>query len=225
MTTRHRTAALVVAASASLLLTISGTRVSGQTGAAAASNTLAAAEAAAGWKSLFDGKTLTGWVPAGTADWTVEDGAITFTTGRGTVATTESFSNFEIRLQFWAAKNANSGVFIRSTPQGNGNTLYEINIFDPHQTAPTGSILKIVPGTAPAVVHSVLPNRPDTAEKWNDFEITANGTHLVVTLNGKVASDVHEEQLKLVNGKILLQAGGPDGPGIARFRNIRIRTF
>ena len=192
---------------------------------AGANNSLTPAEAAAGWKLLFDGQTLSGWKPSGTADWKVTDGAITFSTGRGTVTTEQQFSNFELRLEFWAEKNANSGVFVRSSPKGNGNVFYEINIFDPHQTAPTGSILKVDPPIPPVVVHSVLPDRPDTAEKWNNYEIIADGMHLVVKLNGKTMTDIQEDQLKLVSGTIQLQAGGPDGPGMARFRNIRIRPL
>jgi hypothetical protein len=206
---------------------IGGASVQTAPGSASTSSSasLTPAEAAAGWKLLFDGKSLSGWSPSGTADWKVSDGTLTFTTGRGTLATTQSFSNFELRLEFWAAKDANSGVFLRCAPAGNGNACYEINIFDSHETAPTGSIINLQPGNPPAVVHSVLPDRPTTAEKWNTYDITADGTHLVIKVNGKTTSDVREEKLKLVSGSIQLQAGGPDGPGIAKFRNIRIRTF
>jgi hypothetical protein len=44
-------------------------------------------------------------------------------------------------------------------------------------------------------------------------------------LNGAVATDTSDDPLKLQSGPIQLQAGGPDGPGIARFRNIRIKVL
>jgi hypothetical protein len=44
--------------------------------ALAAENALTAEEQAAGWKLLFDGKTLTGWTHEGESKWRVADGAI-----------------------------------------------------------------------------------------------------------------------------------------------------
>lgn len=188
-------------------------------------NKLTPAEAAAGWKLLFDGSSMSGWSPTGTADWKTQDGVLTFTTGRGMLQTAQSYSNFQLTLEFWEEKNANSGVFIRCTVVEKGNACYEINIFDLHETAPTGSIILVEPGKAPTPAHSVLPERPQSAEKWNTYDITAEGNHLVVKLNGKTMSDIREDKLKLSSGAIQLQAGGPDGPGLAKFRSIKLRVL
>jgi hypothetical protein len=165
-------------------------------------NRLSDDERAQGWRLLFDGASLNGWTPTGTADWQVKDGAITFTTGRGALQTADTYDNFRLRVDFSAEVTANSGVFVRVTPRGQASAFYEINIFDTHATAPTGSVIAVEPGKPPAPVKSTLPERYDTAGKWNSFEI-----------------------LKLGRGPIQLQAGGPDGPGIAHFRNIRIKTL
>jgi hypothetical protein len=186
---------------------------------------LTAAEAAAGWVLLFDGTTTRGWAPSGNADWNVEDGTLTFSSGRGVLATVASYANFELKLEFWVASDANSGVFLRCTPRDRGTAFYEVNIFDAHETAPTGSIINVQPGAPAVPAHSVLPERPATTERWNTYEITADGDHLVVRLNGRITSDVREDSLRLVDGPIQLQAAGPGGPGIARFRNIKIRPL
>jgi 3-keto-disaccharide hydrolase len=207
------------------VLAFLGRGASAQSAAGPRLNELTQAEKTAGWKLLFDGSTLNGWTGGGTADWKAVDGMLAFTTGRGTLTTTEQYSNFEMTTDFWAAKDANSGVFIRVTPSGSATSFYEININDVHPTAPTASLLNIEPGKPPAVVHSVLPDRPQTAETWNSMAITADGDHIVVKLNGKTMTDVHEDSLRLTKGTIQLQAGGPDGPGPARFRNIKLRVL
>ncbi|HEU5319652.1 MAG TPA: DUF1080 domain-containing protein, partial [Methylomirabilota bacterium] len=61
---------------------------------------------------------------------------------------------------------------------------------------------------------------PDTAGRWNTFEITADGTRLVVKLNGRTAVDARDG--KLTSGTIALQAFGT---GQIQFRNIRIRPI
>src|ERR1035437_3384558 len=87
---------------------------------AQASNTLTKQEIAAGWKLLFDGSTLKGWEahpasatdPAATA-WGVADGAI-FCEGnlRGWLGTADTFSDFNLKIEFRLGAKANSGVFL-----------------------------------------------------------------------------------------------------------------
>ena len=87
-------------------------------GQAAADNTLTAAEKAAGWQLLFDGKTIDKWrgnngtgVPA---NWSVADGAITAAKGEGSdLVSVDEFGDFELAFDCKVAKNGNSGVFYR----------------------------------------------------------------------------------------------------------------
>ncbi len=181
-----------------------------------AQNTLTPAEAAAGWILLFDGRTLTGWTPdaTSTADWKVEDGAITFYTGRGMLRHGQSFKDFELKVDFWGEKTANSGVMIRCTPtEKGGQACYEVNIYDPSPTAPTGSINNVYK----------IPFVPNTAEKWNTFEITAKGPRMMVKMNGEQIVDA--EDSKMTAGTLGVQASGPDGPGRIKFRNLKIRPI
>ena len=93
-------------------------------------------------------------------------------------------------------------------------TCYEINIFDAHAEWPTGSVNNL---------KTVLPERPNTTEKWNTFEITADGTHLVVKVNGKTTVDARDE--RRATGTIALQEGGANASGLIRFRNVKIRPL
>jgi hypothetical protein len=189
--------------------------VSAQSPAGGATNTLSAAESAAGWALLFDGRSLSGWSPTGDVDWKVEDGTITATKGTGFLVTPRPYGNFEFKTDFWIDSAANSGVFFRC---GAGNpgamTCYEANIFDAHAMWPTGSINN---------VKTSLPDKPNTVGKWNTFEIAANGNHLVIKVNGRTTVDVQDQ--RLATGPIALQEGGAGAAGLVRFRNVKVRPL
>lgn len=178
-----------------------------------ATNALSPGEAREGWKLLFDGRTQSGWVPSGDADWRVEDGALTATKGTGFLVSAADYGDFELRLDYWAAKTVNSGVFIRcGDPMINLRTCYEVQIGG----TSSGLIAGNITNTAPP------PGAPAPTEQWNSLEISAVGDHLMVTLNGKNLVDAHDKTH--ARGKIALQEGGRGEIGLVRFRNIRIRT-
>jgi hypothetical protein len=181
----------------------------------ASNNMLSPAESKAGWTLLFDGRTLSALSPTGNADWRVEDGTITATKGSGFLVTPKTYGNFELKADFWADKAVNSGIFVRCAEGNPGAmTCYELNISDAHAEWPTGSINN---------VKSVLPEKPNTIEKWNTFEITAEGNHLILKLNGKTTVDVRDE--RRATGTIALQEGGGNASGLIRFRNVKVRPF
>ena len=88
---------------------------------------------------------------------------------------------------------------------------YEVNIYDTRadQTYRTGGIVHI------AAPNSVIM----TAGKWNSYEIKAEGSRLMVTLNGEEMVDVRDTQF--ADGPIALQYG----LGIVKFRNVRVRSL
>jgi len=202
-------------------------------------NAVSPAEAKAGWRSLFDGKTLNGWTSIGELKWTVVDGAMVgdaasqpaakplpppanspgkpITWATGFLRSVETFDDFELTVEFWSEEDSNSGLFIRVGTPTNPNSLgggYEINISDPHATSPTGSIVG---------VHSTLPYHVKSAGKWSRFDVVADGPHIVVKVNGETLTDVRDEKLKA--GALGFQAGGPTGSGVIKFRNIKIRPL
>ena len=184
-------------------------------GQQASANRLSPVESKAGWALLFDGRSLSGFAPTGEADWKVEEGTITATKGVGFLVTKQMYGNFELKAEFWPDKSVNSGIFIRCD-QGTPTAVlcYEVNIFDAHAEFPTGSINN---------VKTVLPERPNTTEKWNTFELMAEGSHIVLKLNGKTTVDARDE--RRASGTIALQEGGANASGVVKFRNVKIRPL
>jgi hypothetical protein len=168
---------------------------------------------AGGWVRLFDGKTLSQWTPVGNANWKVVSGEIWSTDGGGFLLSKQTYTNFEIRAEFWVTPDANSGIFIRCQDPAKvgAATCYEVNIFDtrPDQSYRTGGIVDVA---KPAAVIN-------TGNKWNTLEITAKGPRLMVRMNGMQMVDVEDK--KFARGPFALQAG----VGVVRFKNVQIREL
>ncbi len=163
--------------------------------------------------ALFDGSDLDQWVHLGDANWAIVDGVVQADSGNGFLVSAQSYGDFRLTLEFWTDPDANSGIFIRcSDPDdvGAGNS-YEVNIYDkrPDQTYRTGGIVNFAAPT------SII----DAADRWNTYEITAQGSRLLVELNGTVTVDI--EDATYSEGPFALQYGA----GIVKFRNIRIQRL
>ena len=174
----------------------------------------AVAANAQSWKPLFDGKSLEGWEPHnGADDWKVTDGAIACAaTGPSWLGSTATFSDYVLKLQFRGSEKVNSGVFLRSQKEGQPHiTGYELQIWD-YQPAGynTGSLV----GTAKAEPVKILP------DQWNSYEITADGDHFLIVLNGKTILDAHDS--KHASGVIGFQCqkGNP-----IEFRDIQLKPI
>ncbi|MET0346756.1 MAG: DUF1080 domain-containing protein [Casimicrobiaceae bacterium] len=130
------------------------------------------------------------------------------------LVTKNSYSNFTVRVEFWASDDANSGVFIRCQDRNSigDETCYEANIFDqrPDQTHATGAIVKVAAVAQPA---------PKVGGKWSVYEITANGPQLTLLLNGMKTVDVRDT--KFASGPIALQWGR----GTIKFRKVEIKPL
>jgi Domain of Unknown Function (DUF1080) len=169
----------------------------------------------AGWLRLVDGtQGLDNFNRVGEANWAATDGAIVATQGGKTPAylvSKANYGNFRLRAEFWASDDANSGIFMRCQDPAKitDENCYEANIFDqrPDQTYATGAIVKVAPVAQPA---------PRAGGKWNTFDITMRGTHLVVMLNGQKTIDVNDG--KFASGPVALQWGR----GTIKFRKVEI---
>ena len=178
-----------------------------------ASTAVSQEDSGQGSVALFDGSDLDQWVDLGDANWTIVDGVVQADSGNGFLVSAQSYGDFRLTLEFWTDPDANSGIFIRcSDPDdvGAGNS-YEVNIYDkrPDQTYRTGSIVNFAAPT------SII----DAADRWNTYEITAQGSRLLVELNGTVTVDI--EDATYSEGPFALQYGA----GIVKFRNIRIQRL
>jgi len=184
-------------------------------GQAAQLNSLSVQEVSDGWILLFDGETTFGWGPRSGTAWTVQDGALCYQpgSGGGFLATTTEFSDFKLHVEFWIDAVANSGVFLRCPGNGtiSATNAYEVNIFDPHEKWPTGSINEVAKARETQA----------TTGRWNTYELTAEGDHLVVQLNGKTTVDVRDRRHS--RGVIALQ--NYKGEGMVKFRNVKLQPL
>src|SRR5690349_14021160 len=140
-----------------------------------------------GWTTLIDGdKGMENWSQAGTqANWRAEGGAIQADKGTGKGASVlvsqKSYKDFELYVEFWAANETNSGVYLRAPNPASVNTAsgaYEVQIWDqnPNKLYTTGSLVNVA---------SVQPIHK-AGGKWNTFEVFARGAEITVKMNGVV---------------------------------------
>jgi hypothetical protein len=172
-----------------------------------------------GWVTLFDGRTMDGFDRVGDANWRLDEGSVVATKGTGFLVTKKSYADFEIRAEFWADADANSGIFIRceDAVKLTAVACYEVNIYDkrPDPVYGTGAIVDVA---------KVVP-MPKAGGRWNTYEIHAKGDHLVVKLNGVTTADVKDG--KHARGVIGLQAapGVVKDSGTIKFRKVEIRSL
>ena len=171
-----------------------------------------------GSTTLVDGtKGLENFNRVGEANWTATDGAIQATQGgkeAGYLVSKSSYKDFTMRVEFWASDDANSGIFLRCQDPVNitDRSCYEVNIFDqrPDPTYGTGGIVHFVEVSQPM---------PKAGGKWNTYEITMRGPHLVLVLNGVKTIDVQDS--KFASGPFALQWGR----GTIKFRKVEIKPI
>ena len=171
-----------------------------------------------GWITLIDGtRGLDNFARIGNSNWRAEDGAIVADKNPDKtpsyLVSRNSYRDFVIRAEFWASHDANSGIFCRCADpkKVTDDDCYEANIFDqrPDPTYGTGAIVKVA---------KVAP-MPKAGGKWNTYEVTMRGTHLVVVLNGEKTVDMHDS--KLAAGPFALQ----HGTGVIKWRKVEIKPL
>ena len=175
----------------------------------AAANQLTAAEVAAGWQLLFDGKTLNGWHGLGFKDtppglWVVEDGAIKHVRkGQGPVQpdgqpltgvdliSDRSFADFELAWEWKVAEAGNSGLKYNvseelSTAMSPPHAAkgWEYQMLDDEKAEDN----KLATHRAGALYDMFAPNekkRINPAGEWNRSAIVFRGNHGEHWLNGE----------------------------------------
>jgi 3-keto-disaccharide hydrolase len=194
--------------------------------AAFASTPRTSAETDAGWISLFDGKNLDNFNQVGNANWRIEDGVIVADKGNGFLVSKNTYTDYQIRAEFWVDRDANSGVFIRCTdPDKIGSvSAYEVNIWDarPDPSYGTGAMVNV----------GKVDPMPRAAGKWNVYEITAKGSTFTVTLNGQKTVDGAQDT-KFATGRVALQhglglkddKGVENDKGLVKFRKVEIKPL
>jgi hypothetical protein len=173
----------------------------------------------AGWVALIDGnKGLENFDRLGDANWHAENGAVVADRAKDNsyLVTKKSYKDFQIRAEFWADHNTNSGIFIRAqdpTKIGADNA-YEVNIYDqrPGPEYGTGAIVNF----------AKIDKMQKAGGRWNTFLITARGDTITVELNG--VQTVRLNGAKFANGPFALQFGnhGKLPGGAIKWRKVEV---
>ncbi len=183
-----------------------------------------------GFVSLFDGKSLAGWVTRGgrhdgNAEWSVEEGCIV---GRpnghgegGLLYTERPYTSFVLRLEVKMDFPFDSGLFVRMAPDARGAQI----TLDHHPDGEIGAVY-----SDEFLAHCETGKEFFRRDDWNEVEVRCTGfdMHLVCTLNGTTITD-HEMQGGggyAPSGLIGLQVhGGGSDRGVVHFRNVRVREL
>ena len=168
---------------------------------------------------LFDGKNTDQFNKVGDANWRIEDGAVVADKGTGFLVTKNPYGDFQLRAEFWADEDANSGIYIRCADPTKitAENCYEVNIYDkrPDPTYGTGAIVGLA---------KVEP-MPKAAGKWNTYEVTAKGPQFTVVLNQTTVDGAKDDKFK--SGPIALQnaPGVVKDKGVIKFRKVEIKPL
>lgn len=202
-------------------------------------NTLSPEEIAAGWKLLFDGKSLDGWRASESPEtFRVEDGAIV---GHGPrshlyyAGPTENaeFTNFELVAEVKTFPGANSGIYLHSTWQNEGWPAkgYEVQINNSDRPEAPSSAASSRSGSLWGIIDVVQSAVPD--EQWFKVRILVKGKRIVTEVNDRVVVDYTEPVLvvrperlagkALSSGTFALQAADPNTR--VHFRSIKVRPL
>ncbi len=204
-----------------------------------------------GFRAIFNGKDLTGWhglnphssakltgekraanLAKQRADfpkhWTVENGELV-NDGHGPYATSdEEFGDMEFLIEFKTVPKADSGIYLRGTPQV--QIWDSSQVFDPKRPTRrphlgSGGLFNNAPD-APGRDPAVLADKP--FGEWNQFRIRQIGDRTSVWLNGKqvvddsVMENYWDRSKPLpAKGPIMLQTHG----GEIRWRNLFVRDI
>ncbi|MGD0342146.1 MAG: family 16 glycoside hydrolase [Bacteroidales bacterium] len=194
-------------------------------------------EKSEGFVSLFNGRNIDNWTGDKQAN-VVEDGMIVVrpVDGKaGNLYTVNEYSDFLFRFEFQLTPAANNGIGIRAPLTGDAAYVgMEIQVID--NTAPEYATLH--PYQYHGSVYGVIPAKREYLKpvgEWNSEEITAQGTHIKVVLNGTVIVDGDiagprdkgtmdnndHPGLKNASGHI----GFLGHESVVKFRNIRIKDL
>lgn len=210
------------------------------------------AEPPEGFRPLFDGETLQGWhgrphfispielagmdeairnekLAEWMADaqehWTVDNGELVNDGFGAYLVTDESFTDYELMLEYRTVPRADSGIYLKATPQVQIWDFTETDKFSLRADLGSGGLWNNSPG-APGKDPLVLADH--RLGEWNEFRIRQVGARTTVYLNDLLVVDSaimenfwDRSSPLLASGPIALQTHG----GEIRWRNLWIKEL
>lgn len=166
---------------------------------------------------LFNGKDTSGWKlrePEGPNGWEVQQGVLTNTHPSVDLVTEQAFEDFKLHVEFRYSPKSNSGIYLRGR--------YEVQIQDDFGKAPTSVLMGGVYGF-------LTPSKmaAKKAGQWQTYDITLEGRHVTVVLNGERVID--DDVAGITGGALDSNEGEPgplflqgDHPGSVSFRKVEL---
>jgi hypothetical protein len=205
---------------------------------------VSSASADDGWISLFNGKSLDGWIQKnGTATYRIEGDTIVGKTNEGSpnsfLCTEKLYGDFELTFDVKVDNSLNSGVQIRSqTAEPKGDAKFgrvngpQVEI---EASGGNGAEAGYVYGEATGrgwltPAERLRPHKVFKDGDWNSFRIMAKGAHIQTWINGEAIEDLTDEEIYKTHAKgfIGLQVHGirkGTGPYEVAWRNLKIREL
>jgi len=176
-----------------------------------------------GFVSLFDGKTLKGWKshPDNPGEWKVEDGAII---GSGKMShlfsERDDYTDFVFRAEIMINDKGNSGQYFRTKFAKGFPPGYEAQVNSTHgDPIRTGSLYGFPKFADKTVVKEMLV-KPDT---WFTQEVTAEGNHIIIKVNGKTTVDFVDEENRFTKGHFAFQQHDPGT--VVKIRKVEVKEL
>lgn len=154
---------------------------------------------------LFNGGNLDQWVSVkdkSAAKWTVKDNIFTVNKGTGNIETKQSFSNYQLHIEWLIPANitgsgqgrGNSGLFLAST--GTGDSGYELQLLDSYNNSTYSN------GQAGSIYKQAIPlvNASKKPGEWQSYDIV--WTAPVFNDNGSLKSSA---RVTVLHNGILIQ--------------------
>ena len=201
----------------------------------------AAACAADGWITMFNGKDLTGWKSNTATEnqpadvFSVKDGELVVSGGRAHLFYVgedgkASFKNFVFKAKVKTTPGSNSGIYFHTRYEDKGwpGAGYECQVNATHSDRKkTGGLYAVA---------DVMDNAPNKDGEWFDYAIKVDGSHITVMINGKVTADWKQPAdwdpaknlpgmpgRKLGEGTIALQ--GHDPKSVVHYQDLSIKPL
>lgn len=204
------------------------------------------------FEPLFDGKTLRGWKcrpMSSTSDWEVQDGKIV---GRGTgnesyLMYEDELGDFELKFKYRLLTEGNTGVEVRGEAvPGKASRLHGyhadighigigdkvLGAWDFHENDRGDYLAKrgerVIIGEDGKKKWEKLDGAVQLTDvkqrDWNEVHVFAKGKRLWFTINGKIASEVvdNEKKKRLMRGYIGFQLHGGDTM-VVEFKDIALK--